>query len=314
MRDKVFIGCSSESLPIARAIQAELDTYNQFDVIIWNQQAFSPSEYLIPELLKKLSNSNYAIFIFSDDDKVRSRGKQKNIVRDNTLFEFGLATGLLGLDHCFAFKTRSVVLPSDFGGLIVIDYNLSNSDLLSNQNSQAAVGPAVTKFYNSIKSRQVTADNIVVSWESYCECVKGICKKLAKSPRQGGFRFDAIVGITRGGVIAADLINRKFLARAPLFCLWPDYLSAQPDISFQSSINDYIYCALQEFGSILIVDDITRSGKTIVKATETLIKKYPEKNVKSAVIYVPDKYKNKVDYYGEIIVDNSISMPYSIFD
>ena len=317
MSINVFIGSSTESLVVAQAVQKELRNRNsKYFPIIWNQADINSSEYIIPELIKLLNNSQYAIFIFNEDDLRKSRGKSAKVVRDNVLFEFGLAVGILGQKNCFVFKTANAYVPSDLAGLTCSIYNKDNIAI----NACAEMGQAVTEFDRSIISKDDSKSfNNIITWNDYFSSVDAICKKISKSPRQSGFRFDIIVGISRGGIIAADLINRKFLTKNPLACLWGDYYEDQPEILFETKtaeINSYLFEALDSdrYKNILVVDDITRTGKTLISATNLLKSKFSNKTIKSAVLYVPEKHKNKVDYYGEITDNIEISMPYSILD
>lgn len=317
MSVNVFIGSSTESLPVAQSVQTELRKRNsKYFPIIWNQSVVKSSKYVIPELIKELNKSQYAIFIFNDDDFKKSRGKTTKVVRDNVLFEFGLAVGILGNENCFVFKTKDSKVPSDFDGLTYSIYNKENFE----QNPCAEIGQAITEFEYSIKENDYNEIfNNIIDWNDYCFNVNSICQKISKSPRLSGFRFDIVVGISRGGIIAADLINRKFLTKVPMACLWGDYYENQPDILFETKnteINSYLFEALKsdKYKNILVVDDITRTGNTLISATNLLRSKFKDKIIKSAVLYVPEKYKNKVDYYGEIVENLEIAMPYSILD
>lgn len=313
MRQKIFIGCSTEALDIAYAIQSELISRSKdYLPVIWKQNVIKNGDTTVPALIKEISGCRFAIFIFNKDDKTVSRRKAKATARDNVIFEYGLAVGILGKESCFIFKAASVELPSDFNGMSV---SIFESDILAD-NIQAGIGSCITEFENAVKSRSI---NKTVAWQRYMANISTLCKKLNRSPRQNGFRFDVIVGVARGGIIAADLVNRKFMARAPLLCLWSDYYTRQPQITFESELarsNNDIIRALDDdhFKNILVIDDITRKASTITSAAEFIRKRFPDKNVKTAVLFVPKQFSKKVDYYAEEITDDQIAMPYSIID
>ena len=313
---KIFIGCANESLPIAQTIQLGFSKQPSRPLcIIWNQGVFKPQEYIIPALIKQIGECDYAVFVFSDDDIVFSRGKKKPTARDNVVYECGLATGILGEKNCFILKSKKTVLPSDFVGLTCVSFDEEEFAL----NREAALGQAITQFSSSIESGSTNSSFPMISWRRYVEAVEALCAKLKLSPRQGGFRYDVIIGISRGGIIAADLINRHFLAEKPLLCLWGDYKSRQPDIDFLSEdakINQYIIDAVSDpkYRSILVVDDITRCGKTAVAAKDLLQKEFPDKTVGSAVLFVPKEHKKKVNFYAVALDNSGIAMPYSILD
>ena len=312
---KIFIGCANESLPIAQTIQLGFSKQPSRPLcIIWNQGVFKPQEYIIPSLIKQISDCDYAIFVFSNDDIVYRRGTKKPTTRDNVVYECGLATGILGEKNCFILKSKKVVLPSDFVGLTCVSFDEDEY----NQNREAALGQAITQFSTSIETGSANSFPLI-SWRRYVEAVEALCTKLKRSPRQGGFRYDVIIGISRGGIIAADLINRRFMAEKPLLCLWGDYNSRQPDIDFLSedaSINQHTIDAVSDskYKSILIVDDITRYGKTVVAAKALFKKEFPSKRIECAVLFVPKEQKKKVDYYAVALDDKNVAMPYSVLD
>lgn len=132
-KPRVFIGSSVESLPIADAINQNLD--HQSEVTIWRNGTFNLSNTTIDSLLQKTTSVDYAIFIFSPDDLSVIRNKEEKIVRDNIVFELGLFIGKIGKERCYIVKPRGVDLhlPSDLLGLTTADYepNRSDGDLAS---------------------------------------------------------------------------------------------------------------------------------------------------------------------------------------
>ncbi|MCK9171472.1 MAG: nucleotide-binding protein, partial [Treponema sp.] len=91
MKQKVFIGCSTESLEVAKAIQIELD-HEHFSTI-WTQDIFKLTSTTLEDLITATAVHDFAIFIFSPDDVAVIREKSSQIVRDNVVFELGLFLG-----------------------------------------------------------------------------------------------------------------------------------------------------------------------------------------------------------------------------
>ena len=57
---KIFIGCANESMSIAQTIQLGFSKQpNRPLCIIWNQGVFKPQEYVIPALIKQISECDY---------------------------------------------------------------------------------------------------------------------------------------------------------------------------------------------------------------------------------------------------------------
>jgi len=77
----LFVGSSSEGLPIAYAIQENLE--GDAEVLVWTQDVFRPSEYILESLIRQLDRADVGIFVFSADDTVRIRGADSEATRDN---------------------------------------------------------------------------------------------------------------------------------------------------------------------------------------------------------------------------------------
>ena len=127
-KPRIFIGSSVESLPIADAINQNLD--HSCEVTIWRNGTFNLSSTTIDSLVLKASSVDYAIFIFSPDDVSTIRNKEDKVVRDNVIFELGLFVGTIGKERCYIVKPRNIDLhlPSDLLGLTTADYESNRSD------------------------------------------------------------------------------------------------------------------------------------------------------------------------------------------
>jgi hypothetical protein len=126
-----------EALDVARAIHAELD--HDLDVTIWNHGLFSPGITTWVQLTQVTRDFDFALFVFSGDDNVQSRGEQSLAVRDNLLIEYGLFVGVLGAERTFFLYNRDhrPKIASDLGGVTPLSYR-DRSD----RNLQAAISPA----------------------------------------------------------------------------------------------------------------------------------------------------------------------------
>lgn len=142
----LFIGSSSEGLPIAHALQAELDPICEPSV--WTQGVFDPSGTTIGSLLERAQNSDFAALVVTPDDLVISRGAQHAAARDNVIFELGLFLGALGPRRVFIIQPRDqdLRLPSDLAGVSCLKYRSNRRD----GDLQATVGPAATSIRNRI--------------------------------------------------------------------------------------------------------------------------------------------------------------------
>ncbi|MGH1364539.1 MAG: TIR domain-containing protein [Calditrichia bacterium] len=105
MKPKIFIGSSVEGLSIAYSIQQNLT--HDAEITVWDQGVFELSSTTIESLVKILENSDFGIFVFSNDDITKIRDKELETIRDNVLFEFGLFIGKLSRERVY------FVIPSD---------------------------------------------------------------------------------------------------------------------------------------------------------------------------------------------------------
>lgn len=118
MKPRVFIGSSSESLPVAYVLQQQLQ--GEASVNVWNQGVFGISRYTLDELLRASRDYDFAIFVFAADDTIKLRGRRYLVARDNVLLEMGLFVGRIGLERTFLVQqgTREPLhLPSDLQGI-----------------------------------------------------------------------------------------------------------------------------------------------------------------------------------------------------
>lgn len=145
-RPTLFIGSTVEALAIARAVHAELDY--DLDVTIWNHGLFPPGVTTWAQLTQTTLNYDFALFIFSGDDEISSRGEQSIAVRDNLLIEYGLFVGVLGARRTFFLYNRDQrpKIATDLGGVTPLTYR----DRPDN-NFRSAVSPACDEI------RQVVA-------------------------------------------------------------------------------------------------------------------------------------------------------------
>ncbi|WFU10989.1 nucleotide-binding protein [Rhizobium sp. CB3090] len=148
---RIFIGSSTEGLPVAYALQENLDY--EAEVTVWNQGIFAPSSLTLSRLMSSLSEYDFAIFVFTADDLLEMRGQKFSAVRDNVIFELGLFIGKLGLSRCFFILPRHAEnfrLPTDLLGVTPLTYNSNRSDGLL----VAAVGAASNKIRAAMRSAE----------------------------------------------------------------------------------------------------------------------------------------------------------------
>lgn len=265
-KPQIFIASSVEGLNVAYALQEILE-YNA-ECTVWNQGVFEPSSYTIPDLVKILKKTNYAIFVFSTDDMVKIRGEETRAVRDNVIFELGLFMGAIGQKNCFIIMPESgaekIHLPTDLAGITILKYNGNRQD----GNLQAALGPSSNKIRNAFNDREIT-ENIISG--SIIEQINAIGLNAFYSSREdyGKYRNDAssidkyvdratesicMVSITLSTGITVDDICKVFEAKLK------KNKKFKITVSLLNPFDDNLYKAIEPLFKQSTLQDNTKSA------------------------------------------------------
>jgi hypothetical protein len=192
----VFIGSSHEGLPIAQAIQVNLD--RTCEVVLWNQGVYGLSEGTLETLVDKANEFDFAVLVITPDDMTRSRGKKQQAPRDNVLLELGLFIGVLGRKRTMVVYDRSadIKLPSDLAGVTLASYQMYQSG-----NLQASLGAACTRIEDTIKEQRLRSARSKPMSDAIFKHLCGIgCLKTYRYRHFDLFR-DEIYFLKRNGFI-----------------------------------------------------------------------------------------------------------------
>ena len=143
MKQRIFIGSSSERLLIARAIETNLA--RDHEPTVWDEGIFELSKDTLSGLIDRLDVSDAAVFVLAADDVTQLRQQTFDTARDNVVFELGLFIGRLGRERTYFVVPRGQAklhLPSDLLGLVAAEYDPARSD----GNWDAAVSPACSRI------------------------------------------------------------------------------------------------------------------------------------------------------------------------
>jgi hypothetical protein len=156
----VFIGSSTESLPLARSVREIIGI--DANVLVWDV-AFDLRTWTLQAILDYSQKCDSGVFVMAPDDASVIRAKEGFSVRDNVLFEIGVFMGSLGPRRTFvlwpAEYSSKLRFPSDLSGLTTVNYqkgNLANSTDLKGQLAPlrkviVELGPALRNSYNEIE-------------------------------------------------------------------------------------------------------------------------------------------------------------------
>ena len=130
----VFLGCSTEALPLAQEIEVQF----KHDIICfrpWTSGIFGAGGVVFDDLLKQVQEVDFALFLVTPDDKVQSRATEQMAPRDNVVFEMGLFMDRLGRERAFLLREHGLDLkiPTDLLGITHLTYLRNGSRLLADQ-------------------------------------------------------------------------------------------------------------------------------------------------------------------------------------
>lgn len=114
---KIFIGSSGESRKTAEEIAAFMIECGHEPMPWYNLKAFPPGDVTFTRLIQLSKEVNGAVFVFSEDDQIVSRTKEKFQPRDNVILEFGLFARSLGPKKSIICKVGEPSLPLDIAGV-----------------------------------------------------------------------------------------------------------------------------------------------------------------------------------------------------
>lgn len=292
---KIIIFSSKEGLELAQHVQ-KMFFSEKFSVKLWTNGFFELSKSYIDNFKCIEKYYDFAVFIMSNDDIVKYRNEKYAKPRDNVIFELGLCIGAFGLQKILVAKPEFISLPTDLLGISVYNYYIDDD-------IDITAGVIYAEMSSSINKKNLEINSICkIDWSEYCKEINKLVSELKKSLYIGGFYFNIIVGINRGGLIAADLISREYGYNMPVL---PLYADRKNKIGIFDSINTLInnvdiinILKNDRINNILVIDSFSREGKTIVNAKRYLEKSLPSKCIKSALVYANKglKLEGKVDY------------------
>lgn len=138
----LFLGCSRESLPVAREIQSAFD-HDFIIVEIWTDGIFNASKTPIEDLTQLIQRIDFGAILLTPDDQIQSRDVTSFGPRDNVVFELGLIMGAIGRERTYLLTPRGVdlKLPSDLLGVKPIDYPVGDTASITSR-----LGPACNEL------------------------------------------------------------------------------------------------------------------------------------------------------------------------
>lgn len=162
--------------------------------------------------------------------------------------------------------------------------------------------PKGTKYYWSYGARRCyncdnDAKKMILDWPAYLEAIKRVFEQISRKNE----KFDAVVGLSRGGLIPAVMFSHAFNIPMIIFNPHSLHVNGIPRIPINLDISPAIV------RRILIIDDISDSGKTLNKSIKFF------KNcgfmVKTATVYTNEKTRCMPNF-TLCTINNWVTFPY----
>lgn len=148
--NKIFIGSSGYSLPVANEIGKIFQPMADAESLVWDR-CFNAGAITFTKIEELARKTFCAIFVASPDDSCERKGTQCHVVRDNVIFEYGYLAAVLGRDRVALCLFDDTIIPSDFKGLTVVKMGPFDPD---KPELQAEAKMALTKWYEELPKIQ----------------------------------------------------------------------------------------------------------------------------------------------------------------
>jgi hypoxanthine phosphoribosyltransferase len=137
----------------------------------------------------------------------------------------------------------------------------------------------------------------ILFWDDVYELSKNTAMKIIES----GFKPDIVIGLARGGWFTARIIC-DYLNIDDLVSMKVEHWGTTAKISLPEARLKYPFEVDLKGKKVLLVDDITDTGESLILAKNVASKLNPSE-IRTAVMQYMTSSKIKPDYYAEVIND-----------
>jgi hypoxanthine phosphoribosyltransferase len=142
---------------------------------------------------------------------------------------------------------------------------------------------------------ELQAKRHIMSWDDYMRRIEVVVQWLGPAVNEGRYVPHAMLGVSNGGLIAADLIGKAVFAgrNTPVLGLWAQRYTKRPDF-FENPFNEALVSAICAAAtasgpaSVLVVDDHFGTGGTAQQAIQFLVKHLGQD---ARILYLPLVYE-----------------------
>lgn len=136
---------------------------------------------------------------------------------------------------------------------------------------------------------------VITNWDY----IYGLCRNISKDIKKSGYKPDVIVALARGGWFAGRVLC-DFLNLNDLTSLKIEHYTGTANASIGPKLRYPFDGDMVKGKNVLIVDDISDTGKSMMFAREYVMKLGP-KEVKTATLQHLTCSETRADYVGEVL-------------
>ena len=155
-------------------------------------------------------------------------------------------------------------------------------------------------------------NDLWVQWDEYHHLIE----KLALLVDDSGWKFDRILAIARGGLRPGDALSRLF--SVPLDIISASSYRAEAGTKQGELVISTAIASTQHAlaGSVLVVDDLVDSGRTLIEIVALLKERYPAMSeIKTACLWGKSCSVVKPDFVALDLADSPwIHQPFEHYD
>jgi hypoxanthine phosphoribosyltransferase len=211
----------------------------------------------------------------------------------NVFLELGIRYALCP-SNTILLRQKHETLPFDIANFKAVSYLKyrpekaaeSIADFIVNSRSEPQVDSPVFEAIGNLVvdgdevNKSLHAETVasgVMPWAEIMQRISTL-RFYEEQHTSGSFIPDAILGITNGGMIVAEIISRKYFRKVPVLCLWADRWSPKAGDALNFFTNPYARAAIEPLRplaaeralTLLVVDDNIASGNTCQHAVRFL--------------------------------------------
>ena len=161
----------------------------------------------------------------------------------------------------------------------------------------------------------VIVSDLYVSWEDYHHAIERVAQKIHAS----GYQFDQIICLARGGLRVGDVLSRIFDQPLAVLATQSYFANAgmTGEVQGDLTIGQHMAKVNERLGaSVLLVDDLVDSGRTMQEVVEHLKHRYPGiLSVKTVVIWKKGCSVFTPDFWADDLPNSPwIHQPFEAYD